>query len=69
MHINIVVGNKIKQIRLSKGWSQEKLAQLAELDRTYLPGIEKGTRNVSLQVLERISNALGINIKDLFDEC
>ncbi len=45
--------------------SQEKLANMAEIDRTYLPDIEKGKRNVSLLVAEKIARALGVSLKDL----
>lgn len=68
MNIKQKVGLKIKEIRKSKGLSQEKLANIAEIDRTYLPTIEKGERNVSIEILEKLSKALEINIKDFFDE-
>lgn len=68
MNIKLKVGLKIKEFRKSKGLSQEKLANLAEIDRTYLPTIEKGERNVSIEILEKISKALDINIKVFFDE-
>jgi transcriptional regulator with XRE-family HTH domain len=41
---------------------------MAEIDRTYLPTIEKGERNVSIEVVEKLANALEVKIKDLFDE-
>jgi transcriptional regulator with XRE-family HTH domain len=68
MDVKIKFGLKIKELRKLKGISQEKLANLAEIDRTYLPTIEKGERNVSIVVIEKLSNALGVKIKDLFDE-
>ena len=68
MDIKQKIGNKIKELRKQKGLSQEKLANLSEIDRTYLPTIEKGERNVSIEILERIATALEINIKDFFDE-
>lgn len=68
MNIKQKFGIKIKNLRKSKGLSQEKLANLAEIDRTYLPTIEKGERNVSIEVIERLANALDISVKDLFDE-
>ncbi len=68
MDIKQKVGNKIKEFRKLKGLSQEKLANLSEIDRTYLPTIEKGERNVSIEILERIAKALEVNIKDFFDE-
>ena len=43
--VKIKFGLKVKQLRIYKGYSQEKLAELADLDRTYIPGIENGKRN------------------------
>jgi transcriptional regulator with XRE-family HTH domain len=68
MDIKKKFGKKVKLLRLEKGWSQEKLALTADLDRTYIPGIEKGERNVSITVIEKIAKALKTNIKNLFDE-
>ena len=68
MNIKQKVGIKIKEYRKLKGFSQEKLANLSEIDRTYLPTIEKGERNVSIQILEKLAKALEISIKDFFDE-
>ena len=68
MNIKQKLGLKIKELRKSKGLSQEKLANLAEIDRTYLPTIEKGERNVSIEVIEKLAKALEVKIKDLFDE-
>jgi len=68
MDIKLKLGIRIKELRKQKGLSQEKLANLAEIDRTYLPTIEKGERNVSIEIIERLAKALDIKIKDLFDE-
>ena len=68
MNIKQKVGIKIKEYRKLKGFSQEKLANLSEIDRTYLPTIEKGERNVSIEILEKLDKALEISIKDFFDE-
>ncbi|MFL9837621.1 MULTISPECIES: helix-turn-helix domain-containing protein [Flavobacterium] len=68
MDIKKKFGLKIKELRKERGLSQEKLAHLAEIDRTYLPSIEKGERNVSIEIVERLANALNVKIKDLFDE-
>ena len=50
----------------SRGLSQEKLAELANLHRTYISGIEGGERNVSLINIEKIAEALKINLEELF---
>lgn len=68
MDIKKKFGIKIRELRKAKGLSQEKLANLAEIDRTYLPSIEKGERNVSIEIVEKLANALNVKIKDLFDE-
>lgn len=68
MDIKQKFGLRIKQLRKGKGLSQEKLANLADIDRTYLPTIEKGERNVSIIVIEKLAIALGVTIKDFFDE-
>lgn len=65
MDIKKKFGKKVKLLRIEKGWSQEKLALTADLDRTYVPGIEAGRRNVSIVVIEKIANALNIEIQVL----
>lgn len=66
MNIKKVFGEKVKLLRTQKGWSQEKLALEADLDRTYIPGIEKGERNVSITVIQKIADALKVDIIELF---
>ena len=68
MDIKQKFGLRLKELRKLKGLSQEKLANLAEIDRTYLPTIEKGERNVSIEIIEKLARALDIKIKDFFDE-
>lgn len=68
MEIKKKFGNQVKKIRLEKGLSQEALAHKADLDRTYIPSIEKGERNVSITVIEKIATALNVRISILFDE-
>jgi len=65
MDIKKRFGKKVKTLRIEKGWSQEKLALTADLDRTYVPSIEAGRRNVSIVVIEKIANALNIEIQVL----
>lgn len=61
------VGNRIRFLRQKLGLSQEKLAQKADLDRTYVAGIESGKRNATLISIEKIINALDVPVKDFFD--
>ena len=65
MDIKKKFGEKVKYLRIEKGWSQEKLALTADLDRTYIPSIEAGKRNVSITVIEKIANALNVEIIEL----
>ena len=66
--IKIRFGRRLRELRLEKGWSQERLANLADIDRTYIPGIESGKRNVSIVILEKLSRSFEINISDLLGE-
>ena len=68
MNINQRFGQRIKEIRLSKKLSQEKLGNLAEIDRTYMPDVERGERNISLVVAEKIANALGVKLSTMLEE-
>lgn len=58
-------GNRIRSIRTQLGISQEELGSLAELDRTYISGVERGLRNVSLVNIERLAEALKVDPSDL----
>jgi len=59
-------GKRVRELRLAKGLSQEALALKAELDRTYMTGIENGKRNVSIQNIGKVIAALEISIQDFF---
>ncbi|MFZ9982479.1 MAG: helix-turn-helix domain-containing protein [Cyclobacteriaceae bacterium] len=61
-------GMRVRTLRLKNGLSLESLANKAELDRTYIPSIEKGKRNVSIIVIEKLANALNVEISDLFEK-
>jgi transcriptional regulator with XRE-family HTH domain len=59
---------RIRALRATKGWSQERLAEEAGIHRTYLGGIETARRNPSLRNLIRLARALGVSIAALFEE-
>jgi transcriptional regulator with XRE-family HTH domain len=59
---------RIRKLRHDKGWSQERLAEEAQMHRTYLGGIEVARRNPSLRNLIRIAQALGVTMSGLFEE-
>lgn len=65
MSAKLVFAKKIRDVRLSKGMSQEKLAELSDLHRTYISSVERGERNVTIDSMERLANALGVDIRDL----
>ena len=65
--INLKIGERIRDLRLMKQLSQETLANMAEIDRTYMTGVESGKRNVSVKILEKIITALNISYKDFFN--
>ena len=60
-------GERVRQLRLEKGWSQEKFALECGLDRTYISGLEKGKRNVSLKNISRICNCFEISLSEFFN--
>lgn len=64
--IKHVFGNNLRRIRMEKNISQENLAFLSGMDRTYVSGIERGRRNVSLVNINKIAMALNVEIKELF---
>ena len=65
MDILETIALNIKTYRKEKGISQESLANMASIDRTYMTDIENAKRNLSIKILERIANALEIDIKKL----
>lgn len=67
MESNVLVqfGKRVREERLKKGLSQEGLAELAEVHRTYIGMIERAEKNITLLNIEKIANALSIEIHDL----
>jgi transcriptional regulator with XRE-family HTH domain len=66
MEIEKKIGERIYQLRKEQNVSQEKLAEKADLDRTYVSSVERGKRNVSVINLEKISSALGCSLQEFF---
>jgi transcriptional regulator with XRE-family HTH domain len=60
------LGERIRELRLKTGLSQEKFALKIGMDRTYYSSVESGKRNVSIINIEKIANGLGITISELF---
>jgi len=64
--IRVRFGKAVRQKRRKLGVSQEAFADLCELDRTYIGGIERGERNVALVNIEKIARALKLSLSELF---
>jgi len=68
MDIIKVFGTNLKKYRTEQGLSQEKFAEMCGLHRTYISDIECFTRNVSLENVQKIADALGVETYKLFLE-
>ena len=60
-------GARIRELRKSRGLSQEALGLACDLDRTYIGGVERGERNISLLNIHKIADALGVSPGSFFD--
>jgi transcriptional regulator with XRE-family HTH domain len=67
-NVSIKFGENIRKIRLEKGLSQEQLASLADLHRTYIGMIERAEKNITIINIEKIAIALKVEIQTLFDD-
>lgn len=61
------VGARIRQCREKRQWTQDQLAERAELDRSYIAGIEAGLRNPSIKALTKIARGLGLTLSALLE--
>lgn len=66
MDVRRRVGQNLKRLRSEKGVTQEQFAADSDFDRGYISGIERGVRNPSILVLERVCAALNVDISELF---
>lgn len=60
-------GDRIRRLRTEKGLSQEAFADLVGLHRTYVGGVERGERNLSLENIAKIASAFRMSLSDLFE--
>lgn len=67
-NIRAILGKQVQLARKAKNISQEELADLTGLHRTYISGIERGRRNPSLEVLERLAMGLDVKVHELLVE-
>ena len=68
MSLQVDLGRTISRLRKEKGYSQEAFANEAGIDRRYMSDIENRKRNISIDILERVCNKLGIKISEFFVE-
>ena len=66
--VQVRFGDAVRAERARRGYSQEKLGELAGLDRTYVSGIERGLRNPSLSNIQRLADALDVSLVRLFKQ-
>lgn len=62
------VGNRIRELRISQNISQEKLAFICDLDRTYVGSVERGERNISVLNLKKLSVSLNVSLAQFFGD-
>ena len=68
MEIKTKLGLRIKAIREMASLSQKDLAYSSDLDRSYIASVESGHRNVSIVNIEKIASALGVSVKEFFND-
>ncbi|MBP7509037.1 MAG: helix-turn-helix transcriptional regulator [Prolixibacteraceae bacterium] len=66
MNVKQMIGMRIAELRNSKGFTQERLADKTEISSKYLSSIERGKENPTLDTLIKLSESLGVNIEDIF---
>jgi transcriptional regulator with XRE-family HTH domain len=62
------LGTNLRSVRKAKGLSQEAFADVLQIHRTYVGGLERGERNITLKTVERIAGALGVDPAELLSE-
>lgn len=67
MDIKLLVGKRVKELRNKLKISQEELADLAGLDRTYITSVECGKRNISIVNIEKLAKALKVSLAEFFN--
>ncbi len=66
-NVTIAFGQRVKELRLMKGLSQEELSERCSLDRTYISSLERGHRNVGLKNIAALAQALDVSLSEFFD--
>jgi transcriptional regulator with XRE-family HTH domain len=65
MEIRDILAHNLKRLRMDRGFSQEELADRADIDRTYVSSLERSVYAVGIDVLDRLANALGVTAAEL----
>lgn len=65
MDVRHELGSRVKRLREAKGLSQEALAHDADVHRTYVSGVERGVRNPTVTVMEKLATGLGVTLAEL----
>ncbi|AXC13812.1 MunI regulatory protein [Acidisarcina polymorpha] len=65
--VKTIFGTALRSLREERGYSQEHLAERAGLHRNYVGGVERGERNIALENIVKLAQALSVRAKDLFD--
>jgi transcriptional regulator with XRE-family HTH domain len=68
MDMKVAIGERIAELRKAKKLSQQKFSYEAEIERSYLTHVEKGRKNISIDTLIKITDALGVSLKDFFNQ-
>ena len=64
----VSLGRRLRLLRVLNGWSQEVLAEMCGMHRTYICSLEKGRCNLRFGTLEKLAAALGLSVSELLDE-
>ena len=63
-----ILGQRIRNYRTARGWSQERLAELSRCHHTYIGQLERGEKNATVESIEKIAAALGVPLSKLFEK-
>jgi len=66
--ITVEFGNRIRELRIKNGLSQEKFALKIGMDRTYYASVESGKRNIALINIKKIADGLNVSLSELFTD-
>lgn len=67
MGIRDSFGQRLRELRVQKGWTQEELSKRAGFHRTYVGNIERGLENPTIEAVSQLADALDVSVKTLFD--